>query len=92
MKKILLVVLLALSLNAGGVICTDSQERFAKHHKLLMFASEREDYYSMKTENNFAIKYIERAIASCDYSVKEAKLAAELRSELVRFGKILEKL
>lgn len=92
MKKILLVVLLALSLNAGNVICEEAQKSFAKHHQLLLFASEREDLYDMKVENGFAIKYIERAIASCNHGGKEAKLAAKLRSELIRFGKILKKL
>ena len=92
MKKIILVVLLALSLSAGGIICTDSKERFVKHHQLLLFASEREDYYTMSTECYLSIKYIERAIASCDQNEKEAKLAAKLRSELIRFSKMLKKL
>ena len=92
MKKILLVMLLALSLNASGIICQDSQERFTKHHQLMMFASEREDYYSLKVENNLALKYIERAIASCDYSGEEKEVATKLRSALIQYGKLLKDL
>jgi hypothetical protein len=92
MKKILLVVLLALSLNAEGIMCLDSEDRFTKHQQLLAFASEREDYYSMKVENNLALKYIERAIASCDYYGEEKEVAAKLRSALMKLNKTLEKL
>ena len=92
MKKILLVVLLALSLNAGGIICEDSQERAVKHHQLMIFASERKDYYFMGKENDLAIKYLERAIASCGYNENENRVAAEFRDALLNISKTLKKL
>ena len=92
MKKLVLIVLLALSLKAGSIICEDSQERTMKHHQLMVFASERRDYYSMAEENGLVIKYLERAIASCNYDENENQVANKFRDALLNIKETFKKL
>ena len=87
MKKILLIVLLSFSLNASGVICEEAEKSFKMHFKLMLFAFERMDGYSMKEETSLSLKYIERAIASCDYNAERAISSNKIRSELTNLSK-----
>ena len=91
-KIFLLIGLLSFSLNAGNIICEDAQERVQKHLKLSSSAFERKDYHSMNEENDLTIKYIERAIASCDHNKKEDEVATKFRDSLLQRKETLKKI
>jgi len=91
MKKIVLVVLLALSLQAGSILCEDAHSRVLKYNKLFIFAAERNDKLDMELNVDMLILYTEKALAECGDGWRFEKATSELRRAMIDFSEELKK-
>ena len=65
MRKILLVVLLALSLNADGS-CDFWISKYLTSNKLLIYATDNKDWKKVNAEAKRSLNYIEHVGANCE--------------------------
>jgi len=91
MKKLLLVVLLALSLQGSSIMCEDAFERVQKYNKALSFAAESNDMFQIKVNIKMVILYAEKALVECgdDWKFKDATM--NLRKGMINLSKKLER-
>jgi len=92
MKKVILVVLLALSLQGSEFLCKDAHNRAYKHHKAYNFAFERMDKREMITQNKMEIYYAEKALVECGEGWHLYGEWVQWRLDLIEVGKKLKKL
>ena len=85
MKKILLVVLLALSLHGGEVACQESFKISMTHNVLIVAAIERGDVVARNREIKLTLKWLDRTLAECPADWIPRKTATDLRDFLLTF-------
>lgn len=90
MKKVILILLIAFSLNASNVMCEDSTKRFNKYVKLVQFALERKDYVALDTNLYMEIRYAEKALASCGDDWEHKDRVLEIRKAAIEVMKLYE--
>jgi len=85
MKKILLVVLLALSLEAD-VACDFWAEKYKSSFKMLMYAADRKDWEEAANYAEDSLEYIEHVGAECE-GVEEAVegMRSVLKKKIIEF-------
>ena len=92
MKKVILLLLVALSLSASEFMCKDSFNRYSKHQELFDFAYERGDVLQMKVSNQMSIMYIEKTIATCGGDWKGRDAALRIRENARAISEHLKRL
>lgn len=83
MKKLLLIVLLALNVFGGEVMCDDAYERFLKYNEQFAFAYERKDLIASYVASGQRVFYIEKTITSCGRDWKHREQALIVRKSIV---------
>ena len=86
MKKIILVVLLALGLQGSAVGCQESAKLGLKHNKLIIRALKREDMFAYKVQMSLAIKWLDRALVECPANWTGRRTATSLRDYLLELS------
>lgn len=90
MKKILLVVLLALSLHAEVDFCKDAFNRYLKYDDAFVMALERVDVPELKKNNTLRLKYIEKTISTCGRKWHGRESAIEIRKSVIKISNYLK--
>lgn len=84
MKKIILVVLLALGLNGSEVACKMAENFSTKHAKLIVYAVEREDWSDYEVQIDLTLKWVDRALVECAADWSGRKEGEKVRATLLR--------
>ena len=82
MKKIILVVLLALSLYGKSEVCQSHLDESLKLNTMVGLAAERQDFFSVRVNAKKLILHLESIIVECPKA--EAGHARTLRSGLLK--------
>lgn len=86
MKKIILVVLLALSLSGDSFLCKESFKSLREHQALLQYSIDRKDANDIKNNMANVIRYSEFAIVDCGEDWELRSLTIKLREALVAYA------
>ena len=92
MKKLFLVFVLVVGLNASSFICDDSVKRIKKYNVLFSFAHEENNIREMVFTNNQRLSYAGKAIANCDSEKYSIDALSNLRKSYLKLRGILSEL
>lgn len=84
MKKVILVVLLALSLHGGEIACQEAHKNGIKHGMMVHAAITREDRHDYGVQLGLTIKWLDRALAECHIAWYGRQTAIDMRSYMLK--------
>ena len=76
MKKVILVLMFVVGLNASESACDYSYDNYLKYNELFNMAFERKDFSTMRIYSSMRIYYIETSIVECSHKSYVSKLKA----------------
>lgn len=87
MKKNILVVLLALSLQGGEIACQEAHKISSKHAMMVSAAMTRKDRHDYGKQIDLTLKWLDRALAECHPAWYARERANDLRDYMLKLKK-----
>lgn len=87
MEKLIISVLMALSLNASGVLCQMATDNYLKNYKYLQFAYESKSAFKIKWKAGNTLNSLERVMVECDLNATQTQEAQKQREQLLKITK-----
>jgi len=89
--KTIILILIALSLNASSITCDMARDTYKKNYQYLKFAKDKKNYFETKWYVNKTIGSIERVMVECQLTKEQLSNANSQRDQLLKISKQIKR-